>query len=301
MISESNSDTFTGKESSLFRTWRWIRPDFAGEFQKLTEEGADRMDSGNPVIWKTRHKYTLLIRTCTGRPVAFKRHHTLRLSRYLYYPTPTTREALNYHRLQQIGLPMAKLLAVGDVRHFFRPESSFLVTEFEENTLDGGVFCPGREMEHETAWRDEFCHQNFRMIAKLHDAGYKHRNFTPRNELWRKRESPGSSGNELEIIWIDVASCQRVPGILLRRAIPDDLAKFLHFFQFEPEKYREFLQTYCESATVKRFGPQKLFHEVRSRLEKYREKKNATVLARRKTKRAENGPEYPEENRKSKF
>ena len=268
MISECISDTFTGKEISLFHAWRWIRSDFAGEFQKLTEEGADRPDSGNPIIWRTRHKYTLLIRTCTGRPVAFKRHHTLRMLPYLYYFVPTTREALNYQRLQQLGLPMAKVLAAGTVRHFFRPKSSFLVTEFEENTLDGRAFCPGGEMEHEAAWRDEFCRQNFRMIAKLHDAGYVHRNFTPANELWRKRETPDSSGNQLEIIWIDVASCRHLPGLLLRKAIPDDLAKFLRFFQFEPEKYREFLQTYCNSATVKRFEPQKLFHEVRTRLEK---------------------------------
>ena len=190
----------------------------------------------------------------------------LRLFPYLYHTTPTAREALNYQKLQLIGLPMANLLAVGDTRKCFRPESSFIVTEFAENCQDGRAFYPGGELEKETAWRDEFCRRNFELIAKLHDAGIYHRGFTPANELWRPRPAPDEQGNQLDIIWIDVASCRRLPAAVLRRKIPDDFVNFLRFFQFPEETWRGFLQAYCRAVRVKRFEPDQLFAEVRKRL-----------------------------------
>ena len=262
MFSEFVSDIFTGKEPRLSHSWQWLRTDFAEEFRRLLAAHADRDDSGNEIIWNTRHKYTLKIQTHTGRIVAFKRYRSLRLFPYLYHKTPTAREALNYQRLQLLGLPMAQLLAVGDDRHCFRPQSSFIVTEFAENCSDGRKFYPGGELERETAWRDEFCLRNFRLLAKLHDAGIYHRGFTPANELWRKRPAPDSDGNLLDIIWIDVASCRPLPSPMLRKKIPDDLTNFLHFFQFTPEEYRRFLAAYCEAARRKRWNLDDLCDEV---------------------------------------
>ena len=267
MTSEFVSDIFTGKELRLSHSWQWLRTDFADEFRQLTEEKADREDSGNEIIWNTRHKYTLKIKTRTGRVIAFKRYRTLRLFPYLYHATPTAREAINYQRLQLLGMPMAKLLAVGDERDFFRPRSSFIVTEFAENCSDGRKFWPGGELEQNTAWKNEFCLRNFRLLAKLHDAGIYHRGFTPANELWRPRTAPDPEGNQLDIVWIDVASCRRLPGPVLRKKIPDDPVNFLRFFRFAPEEYRPFLEAYCETAAKKRFTVDELCTEVKRRLE----------------------------------
>ena len=266
MPREFISEIFTGKEIRLSRSWQWLRTDFADEFHQLTAEGADREDSGHEIIWNTRHKYTLKIRTAAGRVVAFKRYRQLRLFPYLYHPTPTAREAVNYQKLQLLGLPMARLLAVGDERDCFRPRSSFIVTEFAENCQDGRAFYPGGELEHETGWRDEFCRRNFELIAKLHDAGIYHRGFTPANELWRKRPAPDENGNLLDIVWIDVASCRRLPTAVLKKKIPDDFVNFLRFFQFREKEYRSFLDAYCKAVTVKRFEADALFESVKSRL-----------------------------------
>lgn len=266
MIKEFISDTFTGKEMRLSGAWQWLRTDFAEEFHQLTSDGAEREDSGNEIIWNTRHKYTLKIRTAKDRAVAFKKYRKLRLFPYLYHTTPTAREAKNYQLLQLLGLPMARLLAVGDDRSCFRPNSSFIVTEFAENCQDGRAFYAGGKLEKETAWRDEFCRRNFELIAKLHDAGIYHRGFTPANELWRKRPAPDEQGNQLDIIWIDVASCRKLPESLLYPKIPDDFANFLRFFQFGETEYRKFLQAYCDAVKIKRFTLDELCSEVKKRL-----------------------------------
>ena len=266
MILESVSDIFTGREKRLSRAWQWVRSDFADEFHQLTASGADRESSGNAIIWNTRHKYTLRIQTQGGKVVAFKRYRKLRCFPYLYHSTPTAREAENYQRLQLLGLPMAELLAVGDDRSFFRPRSSFIVTEFARNCQDGRVFYPGGKLERETTWRDEFCRRNFELIAKLHDAGIYHRGFTPANELWRLRPVPDAAGNRLDIVWIDVASCRKLSNAALREKIPDDFVNFLRFFQFAPEEYHAFLQAYCGKVQVKRFELEALFREVQARL-----------------------------------
>ena len=267
MISEIISDRFTGKEIRLSKAWRWVRTDFAREFHQLLADKAELPDSGNEIIWKTRHKYTLKIPTAAGRIVAYKRYLQLRLFPYLYHLTPTAHEALNYQKLELLGLPMARLLAVGDDRTCFRPKSGFIVTEFAENCRDGRAFYPGGELEKKTDWKNEFCRQNFELIAKLHDAGIYHRGFTPANELWRLRPAPDQNGNQLEIIWIDVASCRPLRPAALRKKIPDDFVNFLRFFQFPPETYQTFLQAYCRAVKVKRFEPEELFSEVKKRLQ----------------------------------
>ena len=266
MVKEVVSDIFTGKEIRQSSSWQWLRTDFAEDFHRLTAAGADREDSGNEIIWNTRHKYTLKIQAPSGRVIAFKRYRTLRLFPYLYHTTPTAREALNYQKLQLLGLPMANLLAVGDDRKCFRPNSSFIVTEFAANCQDGRAFYAGGKLEKETAWRDEFCRRNFELIARLHDAGVYHRGFTPANELWRTRPAPDEQGNQLDIIWIDVASCRKLPSPVLRKKIPDDFVNFLRFFQFPEAVWHTFLQAYCQTVKVRRFEPEELFAEVRKRL-----------------------------------
>ena len=71
----------------------------------------------------------------------------------------------------------------------------------------------------------------------------------------------------MELIWIDVASCRKLPSPLLRKKIPEDFVNFLRFYRYEPDEYRQFIQSYCDAAKVKRIGPEVLFRAVRIRLE----------------------------------
>lgn len=275
MFTETVSDKFTRSAARLSHSWHWLRTDFAEEFRQLLADGADRDDSGNEILWNTKHKYTVKIRTSAGRDVALKRYRKLRFFPYVHHRTPVVAEALNYQRFLDLGLPMAQLLAVGDTRHFFRPVTSFIVTEFAANCLDGRPFSPGGELEHETAWRDEFTRRNFALLAKVHDAGIWHRGFTPANELWRKSAAPDASGDQLEIVWIDVAGCRKISASLLRQKIPDDFVNFLRFYRFSPEEIRSFLQVYCDAVKVVRYEPAELFAEVERRLELLRSREAA--------------------------
>ena len=268
MFTETVSDKFSRSAMRLSHSWHWLRTDFADEFRQILTDGADRDGSGNEILWNTKHKYTLKIRTSAGRGVALKRYRKLRFFPYAHHRSPMVAEALNYQRFLDLGLPMAQLLAVGDTRHFFRPVTSFIVTEFAANCLDGRVFYPDGELEHETALRDEFIRRNFTLLAKVHDAGLWHRGFTPTNELWRRRSAPDADGLQLEIVWIDVASCRELPAPLLRKKIPVDFVNFLRFFRFTKEEIRGFLLAYYEAAQVRRFAFEDLLTRVMVRLAK---------------------------------
>ena len=268
MFTETVSDKFTRSAMRLSHSWHWLRTDFADEFRQILADGTYRDDPGSEILWNTRHKYTVKIRTSAGRFVALKRYRKLRVFPYIHYRTPMVAEARNYQRFLDLGLPMAQLLAVGDTRHFFRPVTSFIVTEFAANCLDGRVFYPDRELAHETAWRDEFIRRNFALLAKVHDAGICHGGFSPSNELWRRRSAPDTDGHQLEIIWIDVARCKKLPAPVLRRKIPVDFVKFLQFFRFSQEEIRGFLQTYYDAAQVRLFVFEDLLTEVMVRLAK---------------------------------
>ena len=266
MLTETASAVFSRSASRLSHSWRWIRTDFADELRTLLADGEHCLESGNEVLWKTHHKYTLKIRTSAGRDVALKRYLKLRFFPYVYHRTPMVAEALNYQQMLELGLPMAQLLAVGDTRVFFRPLSSFIVTEFATDCRDGRAFFPDGELADRIAWRNEFTRRNFALLAKLHDAGIYHRGFTPMNELWKKAPAPDAAGNELEIVWIDVAGCRKLPVRQLRQKIPDDFVNFLRFYRFSPEEIRTFLRAYCDAVKVKRFEFDELCAEVETRL-----------------------------------
>lgn len=274
MTTETVSEVFTLQAVRFSHSWLWARPAFRESLRRIKADGAWRPDSGHEVLWRTRHKYTLKIPLADKQgAVAFKCYPAMRLFPYLYYTSPTTREADNYCRLEALGLPMARVLAVGSERFCFLPRSCFIVTEFAEGFRDGCVFFPGAELEAKHEWRDEFCRRNFALVAKLHDIGFYHRGFTPGNVLWRARETPDGEGNALELRWIDVATCHAERGERLRRRIAEDLAHFLRPWEFSPERHRELLKIYLGAAQVRRFELEELFVMVEAALAKRLAKK----------------------------
>lgn len=252
------SDEFDPQVMRYASSWCWLRTDFAGEYDELYRSGALREDGGGEVIWETRKKFVLRLTASSGRTIAFKSYRRMRKWIYLLHPTPTAREAVNYQRLAALGLPMAKLLGVGEIRRRFQPEKAFLVTEFEPGCRDGRSFCPGGELAGEPELRREFCRRNFRMLARLHDNGIIHGGFTPANELWRPLPAADGNGDRMELIWIDVATCRRCTAGGLKRNIPDDFANFMRFFDFSAEERFELILDYCGAAGAGRFTPEEL-------------------------------------------
>ena len=70
----------------------------------------------------------------------------------------------------------------------------------------------------------------------------------------------------MEILWIDVATCHRAWGPVLKRRIAEDLSNFLRFYSFTAEERREYLRLYLESTKVKRFDLDSLCRAVEADL-----------------------------------
>ena len=251
MRKETISGAFTGWESSLIRPWYWIRKD-AAEIRDILRAGPPGMDSGAEVIWKTKNKYVLRMKTASGLDLAFKWYAKVRQFPYSFLWTLATKEAYHFNQFANLGLPLVKLVAAGEDRGFFDIRNCFLVTEFADGFLDGRYFF--ESLSHETAMRDEFTRKNFILIARMHDAGICHFGFTPMNELWRKLPEPDAEGNQLEVRWLDIATCHRVwVWWNMKRYIAEDLGYYLWHYSLTPEERRGFLRVYLDATKVKRF------------------------------------------------
>ena len=252
---------------SQFAAWSWRREDFADDYATLQAGGLLAEDGGAEKIWQTSQKYVLKVRCPSGRVVAYKAYrHMDDCLRYVYRPSPLAREAMNYQRLQDLGLPMARLLAVGEDRRCFVIRGGFLATEFADCDGDGRDFCPGGRLSANTALRDEFIQTVFGQLAQLHNAGWAHQGSTPANFLYRLRDG------HPEIIWIDVATCRRKSRWSLKRLVPGDFVNFFRFFDFTPEEHRAFEAHYLAAAHGL-FTADALFHAVEAALQanpKYR-------------------------------
>lgn len=263
MRKETISARFTGLEWTPVCSWCWIRKD-AAEIRDVLRAGPPAPDPGPDLLWQTQKKTVLRLKSVSGLDLAYKWGVNVRWLPYGFSWTQAMKEAYNFKRLAHIGLPLVKLVAVGEERGFFSIRNYFLVTEYADGFLDGRYFF--ESMSNETEMRDEFTRRNFTLIARLHDAGFCHGGFTPMNELWRKLPEPDAEGNRLDIRWIDIATCSRAWGQKLKRLIAEDLGNFLRFYSFTEAERREHLRVYLEATKVKRFDLDTLCRAVEAEL-----------------------------------
>jgi len=283
MKNETISGAFTGKERSLLYSWRWVRED-AAELLDVLRAGPPGLESGLEVLWKTKNKYTLRLKTASGLDLASKWYAKIRQAPYSFSWTHAAKEAYNFTLLADVGLPLVKLVAVGEERLPLYIRSGVIVTEFADGFLDGRTFF--ESMSHEIAMRDEFTRRNFILVARMHDAGFCHGGFTPMNELWRMLPEPDADGNRMEIRWIDIATCRRAKDDALKRRIVEDLGNFMRFYAFTPDERREYLRIYLDAAKVRRFDLDTLHRAVEE-----------TIAARIRRKQAKEEKKRKKENR----
>ena len=244
----SVSGVFSEKMIRLSRSWSWIHDSFASDWEKLSRSDLLLEKGPSGMIWSTKQKFVLKVHTPEGRVTAYKSYRYIKHPQaYLFRASPTGLEEVNYAALQQMGFPMAKLLAVGETRNFFVIKTAFLVTEFVESSLDGTAFLPGKEYAWSRAYLEEFCTKNLALLAKLHNHGMIHNGAAPYNMLWKEKiPARQKEGDSLEITWIDVATCRKcVPGKRFIRKAAGDLEKFLTPFAFSREETSEWIRLYC--------------------------------------------------------
>lgn len=242
------SDIFSGDYVHLRKSWQWIRKGFEAELKQLRDEGKLTENGDAKVIWNTKSKFTIVCTSPSGRRVVYKQYRkSNRKFHYTHRISPLAREATNYGMLEKLGFPMAKLLAAGDIRKNFILKGGYLMTEFADGCRNGIVFCPGEELANDRELCMKFCRAHIPLLAKLHDNGIFHRGFAPGNLLWRQK------GDEVEPVWIDVATCREKNSFLLKLMLPEDLGNLFGRMALSKEEMEELLALYMASVKVKRY------------------------------------------------
>ena len=233
----------------LSSSWKYINPKYISQLEDMKKIHGEFIPGNYPVIWKTRSKFVLLLTLSDGTKLAYKAPLKMRSPiRYMFRPGPHGKEAVNFQKLANIGLPLVNLAAAGEERNFFILKHSFLATEYADGFSDGRDFAFDGKLHKNTLLRDEFIRRNFQYLAKMHRAGFIHDGFTPANLLYKICISPDADGNMLDLKWIDIASCSK-PFLNMNFKIKavKDLSLFLHYFKFSNEEQISYLEKYCSS------------------------------------------------------
>lgn len=240
---------------SFWHSWACCEPDFAEVLPRLQAGTVPESDCYQ-LINVSSGKYVYRGHD-GGFDFACKIQDGKKFWRYIFRPSLPLREVLHYHLLEQANFPVPRVLAVGEIRHFLQLKKSFLITEFLDNTADGRVFMPGGKMR--TGFEDlrkAYIQKHLQLLAQLHDRGFFHKAFHPRNLLFR-----GNTPDSLELFWIDVARLRRAGNI--RRAIIVDLHTFFRDMRLDEAQTREMLAVYLAAAQQKLFAtPETLLQEL---------------------------------------
>ena len=205
-------------------------------------------------LWQTRHKvvvrYTVpagLLRGMENYQVVWKYYREKRFFRYLFRPSLALREWKGYKNIEKLGIPCAKVLAAAENRNGVKLIDSVFVTEMVKCSGDGDDFCPGGCFENDSALRQEFAEKNLRLLARLHRAGFVHGGFTPRNELYTfAPEAARAPGQQLQVTWIDLATCRKVPFFKQKQLQKKDVECFLSMLKLPSGTEAGLRQFYLE-------------------------------------------------------
>lgn len=257
------------KFTSVWRSWGYVNDSFAEDFQSLERTGALRLDGPCQVIWKTKQKFVLKGIAPSGKTFAYKSYCKLKGAvKFFFRLSPCGMEAMNFQLIADCGIALPRLLAVGDIRKNGLLKTAYLVTEFAEGYSDGRDFTPMKAAVNDRELLDEFILRNMELLAKLHDNNILHRGFTPANLLYQIRRTPDEQNNQLNLMWIDVASCRKLPRFMLKRAMVVDFEQFFRFFDFSSDDLLKYLQHYCQSSNNLRKKPEELLAELEKQLKK---------------------------------
>ena len=230
---------FNGAESR-FSSWSYAEKGFEDILSEL-RSGTPAMSKSAGLINESSGKMVWrLARSANGREYDFAYKINPRKTpwRYIFSPSLAVREAENYCMFEAMGLPVAHVLAVGDVRKFFILKENFIATTYIPGTRDGREFMPGGAFRENDDLLREYTRQNFLLLARIHDNNVFHKAFHPRNLLWRENDG------KLEVFWIDVARCRKVGKRRMDRAVLVDLHTYFRDMKLTYEELEEYVGYY---------------------------------------------------------
>ena len=235
------------KSFSILRSWNYCHIDIAEEFLQLQKTNALSRNCQYQRIWQTKQKYVLKVTADNGVTFAYKAYDDLKKKyKYLFRLSPCGAEAANIQLITALGIPMPRLLAAGDKRQCGILQSSYIATEFAEGFRDGRDFYGSGTAAENHPLRNEFIKKNMELLAHCHDNNIVHRGFTPANLLYKHN----GTGNQIDLMWIDVASCRKLPRWVLKKMFIVDFEQFFRFFDFSDAELAEFIQHYLQNSAA---------------------------------------------------
>ena len=230
--------------------WRFLYPanwcdasfrerlEYLQSHPELRGKGELLSNCAGKLVWKIDFPPAL-----GGGTAAFKLCQGKKPWRYVLDLSHPAREWRNYQAIYRLGLPAPRVLAYGESRRSWKLESSFIITEFIENTRDGRDFMPKGQRRDDVPLRRRFCELVAPHLAMLHRHGFYHKALHPRNILYR-----GDTPETMEIFFIDVARCRIRPKRLMKFPILFDLYTPLRDLALPKEESLAFLTAYLENS-----------------------------------------------------
>ena len=207
------------------------------------------------LLWRTRHKKVIRIQippeaapeNRNNYQVVLKSYEEKRFFRYLFRPSLAFREWYGYQAVSGCGIPTAQVVAAEEIRRGLRLVKSVFITEYINCTGDGDDFRLDGCRVHDKVMALEFTVKNLKLLAKLHRAKLVHGGLTPRNELYIiKPEAQRRSGDQLDVIWIDLATCRKAPFFQRSRLQKKDVDFFLSLMELPPDMEAGARKVYLE-------------------------------------------------------
>ena len=243
-----------------FLSWDWNNANFQGGAKWLREHpheihaGIYLSDTPNKEVWKLtvpqdHEEYEIVIK-------------------FYHEPDPSwftigqrsiaVNETLNYATLEGLGIPVATPLACGEVRKFGKLISSYIVTRFINNVLDGSMLMPTGYLAEKRDLKLSFCKKALEIIARAHVCGFMHSEFHPHKILMTK----DGTDDSYNLVLIDVARGGFNKTFSMRAAIAIDLATFFIDLRLDAEDIENLCEHYLKFNQNCGFTPESLWEAI---------------------------------------
>ena len=244
---------------SRFHSWDWASDDFtdgAAWIRKHPHEvraGLYLSDTPNKEVWRIT-----IPEIHGGGEVVIKYYLEATPSWFgLGRRSIAVNEVLNYATLEGLGIPVAKPLACGEVRHFGRLKSSYIVTRFINNSIDGSALMPTGYLTEEKELKLAFARKALEIIARAHVCGFVHSAFHPYKILMDK-DDPCNS----QLTLIDITKGGFNKTLSMRAASAIDLATFFIDLRLDAENIENLCDHYLKFNTTSGFTPESLWEAI---------------------------------------
>ena len=244
---------------SRFHSWDWASADFADGAKWINEHhhevhsGLYLSDTPNKEVWRVA-----IPESHGGGEVVIKYYMESTPSWFgLGKRSIAVNEALNYATLDGLGIPVAKTLACGEVRRFGKLKSSYIVTRFINNSIDGSALMPTGYLAEETALKMAFSRKALEIIARAHVCGFVHSAFHPYKILMDKNDPYNS-----QLTLIDIAKGGFNKTLSMRASIAIDLATFFIDLRLDAANIEILCDHYLQFNTTCGFTSESLWEAI---------------------------------------